>query len=180
MTQRHGDALLKFSRANARLNNPQWRRVMFSDVSKLYLRCVDDRKRVWRRRRERPVPATVIPRVTFHSGGFVVSTGISSTVNCYLIFTVGNLNGKRYIDKLLRTYGLPFLPDARHWHDNARLHWTVSSMTFSKQKNVNRMDWPAKSPNLSCIEHVWDVLGRAVSTVFLQSNPSSFCKCELS
>ena len=33
---------------------------------------------------------------------------------------------------------------------------------FLYVNNVDRMDWPAMSPDLSCIEHVWDVLGRAV------------------
>ena len=28
--------------------------------------------------------------------------------------------------------------------------------------NVRRLEWPAMSPDISCIEHVWDVLGRAV------------------
>ena len=31
LTQRHKDARLAFSRAHARWNNPQWRRVMFAD-----------------------------------------------------------------------------------------------------------------------------------------------------
>ena len=34
---------------------------------------------------------------------------------------------------------------------------------FIHRNNVNRMAWPAVSPDLSCTEHAWDVLGRAVS-----------------
>ena len=48
---------------------------MFSDKSKIYLNRVDGRKRVWRRRRERHVPATVIPTVAFQVGGVMVWAG---------------------------------------------------------------------------------------------------------
>ena len=65
LTQRHKDARLTFNRAHARWNNPQWRRVMFSDESRFYLRRVDGRKRVWQWRKERHVPAIVIPRVAY-------------------------------------------------------------------------------------------------------------------
>ena len=38
LTKRHKDARLASSRAHARWNNPQWRRVMFSDESRFFLR----------------------------------------------------------------------------------------------------------------------------------------------
>ena len=46
--------------------------------------------------------------------------------------------------------------------DNVRPHRARIIEDFLRLNNVNRMDWPAMSPALSCIEHVWDVLGRAV------------------
>jgi len=36
------------------------------------------------------------------------------------------------------------------------------SRTFLQQQNVHVLDWPAKSPDLSPIEHIWNVLGRRV------------------
>ena len=109
LTQRHKDARIAFSRAHARWNNPQWRRVMFSFESMFYLRRVDGRKRVWRRRKERHVPATVIPRVAYQGGGVMVWAGSSATAKTDLVFIDGNLNGQRYIDEVLTPHVLPFL-----------------------------------------------------------------------
>ena len=46
--------------------------------------------------------------------------------------------------------------------DNARPHRAKIVDGFLQANNVRRLEWPAMSPDLSCIEHVWDVLGRAV------------------
>ena len=37
LTQRHKDACLAFTHVHARWNNPQWRRVMFSDESTSFI-----------------------------------------------------------------------------------------------------------------------------------------------
>ena len=41
---------------------------------------------------------------------------------------------------------------------------------FINRNNVNRMALPAVSLDLSCIEHAWDVLGRAVSARLNQNS----------
>ena len=34
--------------------------------------------------------------------------------------------------------------------------------TFLQQAQINRMDWPANSPDMNPMEHAWDMLGRRV------------------
>ena len=41
-------------------------------------------------------------------------------------------------------------------HDNVRLYTTRITTQFSGQNNVNVLPWPALSPVLNPIEHVWD------------------------
>ena len=97
----------------------------------------------------------------------MVWAGISATAKTDLVFIDGNLNGQRYIDEVLTPHVLPFLrhmsvADPIFQDDNARPHRAAIVDDFLRVNNVNRMDWPAMSPDLSCIEHVWDVIWRAV------------------
>ena len=53
-------------------------------------------------------------------------------------------------------------PNATLQQDNARPHAPRAVITFMQQSNVDVLDWPACSPDLNLIEHVWDQLCRAV------------------
>ena len=47
-------------------------------------------------------------------------------------------------------------------HDNARPHTARHAQNILRIQNVNVLQWPARSPDLSPIEHLWDHLGRQV------------------
>ena len=49
-------------------------------------------------------------------------------------------------------------PNATLQQDNARPHTPRAVITFLQQSNVYVLDWPACSPDLYPIEHVWDQL----------------------
>ncbi|GFT62296.1 DDE_3 domain-containing protein [Trichonephila clavipes] len=59
--------------------------------------------------------------------------------------------------------------------DNARLHRANIADECLQSEDITRMDWPAYSPDLNQIEHVWDMLGRRISA----RQPSSTCLPEL-
>ena len=82
-----------------------------------------------------------------------------------LIVVQGNFNAQGYINQILQPEAVPFLQ--RHgpailMHDNARSHVARICRQFLNRNNVNILLWPAMSPDMNPIEHMWDYLGRKV------------------
>ena len=96
----------------------------------------------------------------------MVWAGVTADRRTDLVVVPGILTGQRYIDEILRPYVVPFLrPMGKNGifqDDNAWPHQSRIVDGFLQANNVRRLGWKAMSPDLSCIEHVWDVLGGAV------------------
>ena len=58
-------------------------------------------------------------------------------------------------------------------HDNATSHMARSVRDFLQDRNVSVLPWPANSPDVSPIEHIWDLLERRVRA---RANPPPKCR----
>ncbi|UYV69796.1 hypothetical protein LAZ67_7000751, partial [Cordylochernes scorpioides] len=139
----------------------EWHRLVFSDESRFCLSSDSRRVRVWRRRGERSNPAAIVERHTVRQRGIMVWGAIAYDSRSPLLRIQGTMTAQRYVDDVLRPVTLPYLqgvPNALYQQDNARPH--TARISQQVLQDVQMLPWPPYSPDLSPIEHVWDIIGR--------------------
>uniref|UniRef100_A0A673ZT04 Tc1-like transposase DDE domain-containing protein n=1 Tax=Salmo trutta TaxID=8032 RepID=A0A673ZT04_SALTR len=78
----------------------------------------------------------------------------------------GSLTAIRYRDEILRPLVRPYAgvvgPGFLLMQDNARPHVAGVCQQFLQEEGIDAMDWPARSPDLKPIEHIWDIMSRSI------------------
>ena len=133
---------------------------LFSDESRFSLCFCDGRYRVYRNRGERFTDQCVQVSDRFGGRSVMMWDGICHDGRTQLNFFQGTLNAVKYRDDILDPIVLPFLQqrnsDDVFRHDNARCHVARVCQVLLNQNHICVLPWPALSPDLSPIEHVWD------------------------
>lgn len=167
LLREHRTNRLLFARQHINWNRQDWRQVLFSDESRFCLRSPDGRERVWRRQGERFAQCNFSERVSFGGGSVMVWGGISFDAKTELVFIDGGtLTAQRYIDEILEEHVAVFAQFIGNnfifMHDNARPHTARIVDNYLQEVGINAMRWPARSPDMNPIEHVWDRIGREI------------------
>ncbi|GFW91190.1 transposable element Tcb2 transposase [Trichonephila clavipes] len=129
--------------------------------------------RVRRRRGEHLNPAFALQRHTVPTAGVMVWDVIAYNTRLSLVLIRGTMTAQRYVHDILQPHVLPLIqrfPGALFQQDNARPH--TASVSQDCLRTVTTLPWPAPSPDLFLIEHIWGLLGRRVE------HPSSLNELE--
>jgi transposase len=169
LTNSHRRERLNWARDHHTWSQNQWANVLFSDESRFSLETDSRRIFIWRESGTRYHPTNIRERDRYGGGGLMVWAGIMLDGRTPLhIFDGGTLTAQRYRDEILEPYVRLFRgaigPEFIFMDDNARPHRAQLVNEFIEGEDIQRMEWPARSPDLNPIEHAWDALGRAIGS----------------
>ncbi|GFW90996.1 transposable element Tcb2 transposase [Trichonephila clavipes] len=140
LTPTHRRLRLEWYHAQRNWTASKWNQVFFSDESRFNMNSDGNRVRVWRPRGKRIKPTFALQRHTTPTADV-------------MRYAYGILQPHVYLLKQR-------LPGALFHQDYAQPH--TARVSQDCVLYVTTLPWPARSPNLSPLEHIWDHLGRRV------------------
>ena len=140
--------------------NYDFDKIIFSDEKKFCLNGPDRYQKYWGHSSD---ALKLINRNKFDGGSIMVHVAVCKDRVLSMVEILGNMDSKYYCH-MLETQVFPLINnfnDKSSWvwqHDNAPIHNSSYTKTFFRNKSINLLSWPSRSPDLNIVENIFSFL----------------------